>query len=392
MLEDILKKCYGDEKNADKSNENKTIKTAVLSRIEEGKPVKKKINKKALLIPAIAAAALLTTTVGVAAANGWNLKTAISGLFNEDKNDDSAFYGYDINGIGSKKIDRTFERDGYKINTVGVVADEYTAYLLYDIVVEKGYVFQQEDAEGNIISHTYSPADSVELNIGIEPDSINPMVDQFLKESGNNDLDRLYASDGGQSISISQEGNVYHCATRFDIKPLSLENEELTFNLRHLSVDSMKFDGKVYNPNREYETLTVKFDFINIDGAERLIEVNRQFDFGGEAFMLESVELTPFSIYLRVKNIPGKDLNYDEIDAAEYHSKFTDIIDSAKLGLKDGSTTDSEMIFRKKDIGYSAFTYGDQTIFTNLHIMWKHPVNVDDIETITIGDTTFTLN
>lgn len=51
MLEDILKKCYSDEKNADKSNEN--IKTAVLSRIEEGKPMKR-IKIKPLIIAAAA--------------------------------------------------------------------------------------------------------------------------------------------------------------------------------------------------------------------------------------------------------------------------------------------------------------------------------------------------
>lgn len=380
MLEDILKKCYCEENNSDKNSES--IKTAVLSRIKEEKPVKRKINKKAILIPAIAAAVACVTTAGVSAANGWSLSSAISGLFDEDKNDDSAFFGYDINGIGSKELDQTFERDGYTINMVGVVADEYTAYLIYDIVVEEGHIFQEEDLAGNSFSHVYSIADPVELDIELEPDSLEPIIKKVAADEGEVNFDQLNASNGGQNISISQEGNVYHCASRFDIKPLSLENEELTFNLWGLSVDAISFDG--YDPNRETETLAVKFDFINNDGAERLIEVNRQFEFDGEAYTLESVELTKLSVYLRITKVPNEDLDFDSIDEGEYCG----IRDDVKLGLKGGSTTDSETILTNEHISYVGGDNGEMV----MHLMWKRPVNVADIESITIGDTTFTLD
>lgn len=380
MLEDILKKCYCEENNSDINSES--IKTAVLSRIEEGKPMKRKINKKAILIPAIAAAVACVTTVGVSAANGWSLTSAIRGLFDEDKNDDSAFYGYDINGIGSKELDQTFERDGYTINMVGVVADEYTAYLIYDIVVEEGHIFQEEDLAGNSFSHVYSTADPVELDIELGPDSLEPMIKKVAANEGEVNFDQLNASNGGQNISISQEGNVYHCASRFDIKPLSLENEELTFNLWGLSVGAISFDG--YDPDRETETLAVKFDFINNDGAERLIEVNRQFEFDGEAYTLESVELTKLSVYLRITKVPNEDLDSDSIDEGEYCG----IRDNVKLGLKDGSTTDSETLLTNERICYVGGDDGEMA----MHLMWKRPVNVADIESITIGDTTFALN
>lgn len=380
MLEELLKKCYDEETTSEKSAEE--IKTAVLSRIEEGKPMKRKINKKAILIPAIAAAVACVTTVGVSAANGWSLTSAIRGLFDEDKNDDSALFGYDINGIGSKELDQTFERDGYTINMVGVVADEHTAYLIYDIVVEEGHIFQEEDLAGNSFSHVYSTADPVELDIELGPDSLEPMIKKVAANEGEVNFDQLNASNGGQNISISQEGNVYHCASRFDIKPLSLENEELTFNLWGLSVGAISFDG--YDPDRETETLAVKFDFINNDGAERLIEVNRQFEFDGEAYTLESVELTKLSVYLRITKVPNEDLDSDSIDEGEYCG----IRDNVKLGLKGGSTTDSETILTNEHISYVGGDDGEMA----MHLMWKRPVNVADIESITIGDTTFTLD
>lgn len=376
----LLNAMEADAKRLDNAAEHEfspEFESAMMRAIKPKKPIR----LKAAVISAAAAAAILATTVGVTAANGWSLKTAISGLFAEDKNDGSAFFGYDINGIGSKELDVTFERDGYTINMVGAVADEYTAYLLYDIVVEEGHVFHEEDDAGNSFSHVYSIADPVELDIELEPDSLEPIIKKVAADEGEVNFDQLNASNGGQNISISQEGNVYHCASRFDIKPLSLENEELTFNLWGLSVDAISFDG--YDPNRETETLTVKFDFINADGAGRSIDVNRQFEFDGETYTLESVELTKLSVYLRITKVPNEGLDCDSLDEEEYCG----IRDDVKLGLKGGSTTDSETILTNEHITY----VGDDCEMV-MHLMWKHPVNVDEIKSITIGDTTFALD
>lgn len=69
MLEELLKKCYDEEHAADKSAEN--IKTAVLSRIEEEKPMKKRFKIKPLIIAAaMLATAALSAVVTSAAGNG----------------------------------------------------------------------------------------------------------------------------------------------------------------------------------------------------------------------------------------------------------------------------------------------------------------------------------
>lgn len=74
MLEELLKKCYDEEKTSDKSAEN--IKTAVLSRIEEEKPMKR-FNIKPLLI---AAAITATGAVSIVTANAATDGAVMDGL------------------------------------------------------------------------------------------------------------------------------------------------------------------------------------------------------------------------------------------------------------------------------------------------------------------------
>lgn len=68
MLEELLKKCYGEEKSADKSAEN--IKTAVLSRIEEEKPMKHFTIKPLIIAAVITATSATSLITANAASNG----------------------------------------------------------------------------------------------------------------------------------------------------------------------------------------------------------------------------------------------------------------------------------------------------------------------------------
>ncbi len=68
MLEELLKKCFDEETTADKSAEN--IKTAVLSRIEEEKPMKHFTIKPLLIAAAITATGAVTLATANAATDG----------------------------------------------------------------------------------------------------------------------------------------------------------------------------------------------------------------------------------------------------------------------------------------------------------------------------------
>lgn len=68
MLEELLKKCFDEETAADKSAEN--IKTAVLSRIEEDKPMKRFNIKPLLIAAAITATGAASLVTANAATDG----------------------------------------------------------------------------------------------------------------------------------------------------------------------------------------------------------------------------------------------------------------------------------------------------------------------------------
>lgn len=68
MLEELLKKCFDEESTADKSAEN--IKTAVLSRIEEDKPMKHFNIKPLLIAAAITATGAMSLVTANAATDG----------------------------------------------------------------------------------------------------------------------------------------------------------------------------------------------------------------------------------------------------------------------------------------------------------------------------------
>lgn len=68
MLEELLKKCFEEETDADRSAEN--IKTAVLSRIEEEKPMKHFTIKPLLIAAAITATAAASMVTANAATDG----------------------------------------------------------------------------------------------------------------------------------------------------------------------------------------------------------------------------------------------------------------------------------------------------------------------------------
>ena len=68
MLEELLKKCFDEEAIAEKSTEN--IKTAVLSRIEEEKPMKHFTIKPLLIAAVITATGALSLVTANAATDG----------------------------------------------------------------------------------------------------------------------------------------------------------------------------------------------------------------------------------------------------------------------------------------------------------------------------------
>lgn len=347
---------------------------------------RKPMRLKAAVISAAAAAAILATT-GVAAANGWSLKTAISGLFAEDKNDGSALFGYDINGIGSKELDLTFERDGYKINTVGIVADEYTAYLLYDIVVEEGHIFKAQDDPDGKYTQTYSTEDMFGVYTSFPGDNVDTLYkSDYFKYKDNEEARPRHIGNAldQDTFLISQDANVYHYAVRYDIMPFSFDGKEIEFEFGGPIFNDISYDANCEISDR----FTVTFDFLN-NTETRLEDVNETFTFNDEEFTFEAVELTPFSVFTLVSQDCGV---YPLIEEDDFSYKSKALRDVITVTFKDGTVSNEEMLFKSLTHWGGGGTSDYRHYSTDIHLMWKHPVNVDEIKSITIGDTTFELD
>lgn len=130
MLEELLKKCFDEETDAEKSAEN--IKTAVLSRIEEEKPMKH-FSIKPLLI---AAAVTATAAVSVVTANAATDGAVMDGI--------AKTFSFFING---EKVEATITE--YKVGDDGE-AERISFDLPEGVVDDNEQVIVLENDDGTI--------------------------------------------------------------------------------------------------------------------------------------------------------------------------------------------------------------------------------------------------
>lgn len=198
--------------------DNVTLVRNVIERAEnmnknENESRKPRLNRAAVII--IAAAAVLTAaTVSVGAANGWSFNSAFSqanhaiaqrydGYHNptvystseasQDTGSAEQAASAQMDTFdflsGGKELDLWYSFDNFRLNIKGVCADDYSAYVLYDIVFDEDF--------------DYSPkAGWTEWEVTAIPDA----VDKALAEQP--ELGMVYTFSEGV---ISREGNVLHC-------------------------------------------------------------------------------------------------------------------------------------------------------------------------------------
>lgn len=349
---------------------------------------KKLFGKNAIIIPAAAAAVLLCTTVGVSAAVNWDLLSAIRSLFNKPESTNGfTFKDYDLDSIGSEELAERYERDGYTIQMLGVAADKHTSFLLYDIILDEGYTFKNDLGE-----YTYSNGDEAFVTIWSTYESYDMLVSEYvedhLRSDDVNDFDITKFSENESPDILGQEGNVIHCAQRYDVKPLSLKDKEITFDIRGIHLESSDGIRCFEEADGIPDKLTIKYDFIN-ESSELSLENSVAFSFGEKMYSINSAELTPLSLYLRVEWGKGR-INADgnEDGVKDYMVDYDDVRETVKVRFKDGSVTDSGMLcWNKYDGGNLSETNG--SIYSDYHFMWKYPVDIYDIDAIIIGDGEF---
>lgn len=356
---------------------------AVLDRKAE-RPMRKKLNKKAILMPAAALGVLCVTTVGVSAAVNWDLPSAINSLFTKKLPESTGnrafeFNDYDIGSIGSKKLDDRFVRDGYTIQFIGVVADKHTSFLLYDVIVDEGHVFKNEDSE-----YTLTDTDTASVLIWSPYENQEMFIDDML---ANQQRDITKFSETNLPRVMSREGNIFHCADRYDVTGVSLENKRLTFDIRDIQLRKADGSYAFQETNNVLDKLTIDYDFIN-ESSELLLE-NEPFNMNGETYSLLTADLTSLSLDLRVEWETGYSLDGISERLMKRYNEFRE--NAVRVRFKDGSLTDNGALSWNKYDGENVYEVSG-SIYSDFHFMWNYPVNISDIDALIIGDTEIKIN
>lgn len=408
-LFDRLTPIRSDEELLNAVLDRKAVKMSNLGKSNE----KKKIGRKAVIIPAVAAAVLLCTTAGVSAAYAWDIPAALGSFFNKspktnDGESNFEFNDFDFEEFGGKVLDQRIVRDGYTVQMKGVVADNHTALIFYDVILEEGHIFTTTYENNNkTVDYTYTAGDEIYVTIWHDNDNYFDQVDYYYEQSRkpdgtfdeNIDATKIYSDCS--STMLGADGNIIHCALRHDLKTLPLKNKEIVYNIWGLHAGSYfeDFTQEIVDGNAK-DNVTIDFDFVK-ENDEMTLEGNAPFSLdSGEYGAITYVNMTSLSLDIDVKwekgprIIPNKDFG-DDLEKIREHGKMAmDEMNKAypevKVRFKDGAVADSGILsWDENSAGGAPDENNERLVKQNLRLQWKYPVKTADIDAIIIGDGEF---
>lgn len=226
------------------------------------KPAIRRRRKPGVMIAAAAAAALCIGTVSVGAATGWNYSAFFAQYFSSKS---EAAVNYDFTGMGSD-LDEVFETDDYKVTLNGYIADEYSVYFYYDILMKNGVTAAEPE-------RTFA-------NLQFKPSNQNG-----------------FASTGGFSevISVGDDG-VYHLVAREMID----NGELLAGQTLEVSCDGVHRSNLIFEGDPE----DIRLITLNSVHPAELHELETPVSFDRELYY---AAVSPISVYLAAQ--PYEDFN-----------------------------------------------------------------------------------
>lgn len=353
---------------------------AILSGKADNINENKKRKRKAIIIPALVAAVLCATTVGVSAANDWKLTAALSdGIKNIFGNKsesfpvsaDKSFKEFGFEDLRGKELNDIIDCGKYKIEMKGVTADKYTAFLLYDIEFGEDFDYKLADGEEwRALWHQTNFADWVnDFKRGDQPLPGGHYKNEFL----------------------SMDGNIAHCYTELTSgMPLQDKTMELMSNGLYRS--------NVNDPDHGEEigcgggTFSITFDFDTLSNS-KTIEPNTKItsnELGDGKVVYLSV--SPFGLVINFVWEDGEKMCEYVHMSDNGHEKWVNALE-LKIKFKDGMEKDINAF--EEDGASNFISSYDDTVTqfeTTLFPHWSYPVNVDDIESITVCGKSFEIN
>ncbi|MDE7230066.1 MAG: hypothetical protein K2N56_06250, partial [Oscillospiraceae bacterium] len=326
---------------------------AVLDRKAEKNMGTRKFSKN-IFIPVIAAAVLGATAVGASAAYQWNHAQAVQKVFENEGNVDAEFPKYDLNKLGGKELNDVIQCDGFTIKTLGIAADDHTAYMFYDIVFDEGTDLSLSENEKWIC--TFYPHLELEW-----------IKDYWgLNLENRDELPSPHMS--GHSESFGVDGNVLHMYSVFSLSGITLPGKTLNFefsSLRRYNTVTKESRGDFSVVDN---SLAVEVDFVTTESV--VVKPDTRVTLpSGETGMFKLIEVTPFTLVTDIDwDNPDSGINND--DMVSTNGKFsvepiTDrLMTSLKIEFKDGTV---------KDI--NAFAVDNGSAGGALRLAWEYPVD-----------------
>ncbi|MCM1168189.1 MAG: hypothetical protein NC401_19565 [Ruminococcus sp.] len=377
----------------------------LLQAVLNGKAVnmseKKRFNKKAVIIPAAAAAVLAVTTVGVSAAYEWNLPAAVSDIFgrNSEKIPDGVtFKEFNFNTIGGKELDDVLEFDGCEVRFKGVSADSHNMFLFFDVVMDDPDFKLADNEEMNVLLgikggfnlkyYTHEGA------AGTADDPAMFSMEEMTKKIGAGIQER--------KIFLGSEGNVVHFCYKALFEGYSYSGENITIEIGtpgKSAKGECDYESFFNSERKEYE---ISLDFVDDKDSLDLFAETEIVLSTGETGTVTHIQLTPLSLCFRVGwgNTPlewkwtTETPDPSALDALQIYNEI-------KIKLKDGTIMDKSSFLPFEDEGRASFRNtkyvrddGTETCeyFQDPGLEWLYPVNVSDVEALIIGETTIPIN
>lgn len=339
---------------------------AVLDRkAEKNMSPKKKFSKKAILIPAAAAALLGTTAIGVSAAYQWNLPAAFEDMFRDrfeqyngtsDVKTKNVMFDFSVIG---KELDLTYNFDNFDVVIKGIAADEHSAYLLYDVVFAEDY--------------DYALADGEEWALNLRPN-----IDMSWVMNYSGEMNPAVGSTNGL---INMERNTAHCFSTVNIAGISLQDKPLVYSFDSLVRSS---GDKKDILGLEETKFSVDLDFY-LSGNSVKLRPNESVTLaGGETGTVNYIGLSTFGVEL---NVEWDDKQIADENKGDLCEKLKN---SITINYKDGTTSDNTA-FTANYVDGSGSRFGslNDSYYSGVLLSWVYPVYMRDIESITIGDKTY---
>ncbi len=342
----------------------------------------KKRSKKTIMISALIAAALAVTTVGVSAANGWNLTGAMSdvmrnifGKKNELQPVGDTFKQLGFENLKGKELWRDLPFQNYYISLKGVAADKYTAFLIYDIEFDNDF--------------------DCELKPGEEWNALWTQTNLYEWDSeakGDKPLSWGHYQNGflGMDEATEETGAIAHCYTEIVTgHPLQGKTMKLSFD----GLSRIKADGTEEQTTTENCEYSVTFDF-DTEANSKTLTPNKKFsseELGGGK--ITSITASSFGLAFDA-------LWDDRVKTSEYIGSFNESADNGgderweealgfKVLFKDGTEKGLEALEGGRVGSFVLDDLDDGKMKTSMFPHWKYPVNVDDIVSVTLCGETF---